>query len=119
MVCMKKNLLQTKQELLKWKRKGGVFFLEELSSLNLKQEFLIYFSQSPSKEQDRKAFPIPPNLLKDFMTAKDYPHICSNHFHSYYETDDPYEDSFYNEFKHFYRGSEWVWVYRKGNDPYV
>lgn len=53
-----KSMLEMKQFLIHQKKDGVIFFTENLLTLGIHDPFEIYFYQKPSKESEKRAFPI-------------------------------------------------------------
>lgn len=108
-----KNLLKVKSDLFKAKQEGVIFFKNDVSSLSVKEDINIYYSEFPSPDTDRNAFPI---RKENFFLPKDKNErflLFKKHYESYY----PDSEMDYNLFEAFntepFKAKKCVWFFRK------
>ena len=107
------NILKLKYELMKQKNMGIVFYKEDICKLPIDHPFEFYFYLTKGTILYQNAFPIPFNHYKPWMRNKNNLHHLLPYFQSYYETESPFESSYFEQLCLF-KGRKFVWFYKGG-----
>ena len=107
------SLLQTKATLHRAKKKGTLFFFEDISSLTEKETVNLYYLHlCPNKTDDeQKAFPI---LLENYAPPRNAPEhfqYLKKHYESYYPGEELTHDKYKTFKKTPYIAEKCVWFH--------
>lgn len=110
-----RSLLQIKNELMRLKKKGVLFYSADICSLREEEQFQISYFLLPSEHSRSEAFPIPLSEFIPFSKNEyDYFHYLKPFYESYYPNNDWNESVFCTyDYRKPFIGSEYVWCYQK------
>ncbi|PGK51385.1 hypothetical protein CN918_26705 [Priestia megaterium] len=109
------NMPLAKYHLLQFKKRGLVFFKEEVAELQLEEKFHLYYYLSANGKSEKDAFPVPKNSFLQATKSNDERfEEMKAHFESYYLNDELDKEGF-DEFdlKNPYIGEDYVWVFKR------
>jgi hypothetical protein len=106
-----KSFLQMKKKLKELKESGEIFFIEDVATLNLEDEFQLYFYAQSSKRTDVNAFPID-KLSFGTLSKNEAERIqeLSDYFYKYYDIYPPKTWFKKHSYKCF-KAKDRVWMY--------
>ncbi|MDR7319678.1 hypothetical protein [Brevibacillus nitrificans] len=106
------SLLQVKALLMKMKKRGLVFYQEDIVTLSPDTEFEIYFSFFKGIIEFENAFPVPLDMYYRYRAYQLDNEFLLPFYQSYYETTSTPAHWKESSFQ-VYQGWEFVWFYRK------
>lgn len=108
------NMPLAKHLLLQFKKRGHVFFKEELAELQLEETFHLYYYLSANGKSEKNAFPVPKQSFLQAKSNDERFEEMKTHFESYYLNDELDKEGF-DEFdlKNPYIGEDYVWVFKR------
>lgn len=101
------NILELKQFLIKHKKSGRVFYLLDISDLDMDEEFEFYFYLSKPPFSEKIAFPILRQVFEESISEVKLIRFFAN----YYNHDELPDNKELLCNLSVYKGSEWVWLY--------
>lgn len=100
------NVLELKKFLIEHKKSGRLFYLCDMATLNIEEEFELYFYISKSPNNIEGAFPVLRSVFEDQPNEEKLQRLYA----SYYDTPLVPEHKYFQRLSVF-KGSEWVWLY--------
>ncbi|SFS75865.1 hypothetical protein [Paenibacillus sp. BC26] len=104
------TILEVKQTLINYKKKGQIFFEESISQLEQQNTFEIYYFGRSNEKSTINAFPIPIQEFRLFNNQKENRKFINGYFTKYYGIDKNDERVQPSNYKLFV-GTDFVWLY--------
>jgi hypothetical protein len=106
------NALELKHELLHYKKKGKLFFMEDMSSIGVNEEFELYYFQLPNEQTSVNAFPVPKEEFRCGQSDEKLFEYLKSFFEMYYPNT-LFDEKWFEQYKQQpYVGAEYVWYYQ-------
>lgn len=105
------SMLEVKKNLYKYKKKGELFFEEQISCINQHKKFEMYYCHCPSLVTVENAFPIPLKEYRCYKTKDENLRFLREYYEQYYKKESVDALPF-NKYK-FYVGTDYIWFYKK------
>jgi len=111
------NILKIKQNLLQMKKRGVLFFKEDISTMDSQTSFHVYYHLLPNEKTECSAFPIPKQafvLQSDRLDDKKTFEAAKRYFEDYY-INEVLDKKGFDEFdlKNPFIGEDYVWLYKR------
>lgn len=110
------SILKLKIALIRFKKKGTLFFKEDISELDFDKPFEFYFSIPKGSIPYQNAFPIPASYYRVWMKRNSCQfHVLLPYYQSYYETDKKPDEDYFQSLSLF-KGERFVWFFQKESE---
>lgn len=111
----RKNPLLLKSRLSEYKKKGLVFYEENITSLLYDEPFLLYYHLTPNHNSPLNAFPIPMNEFCTLERQFEKDLFLKEYFFNYYGDLINCDAYFDKQTWSVYKGLEYAWFYISNN----
>jgi hypothetical protein len=114
-----KSVLELKKTLLSHRSMGMIFFLDNLSNLDLTDSFDMYFCYTPSQYSNVNAFPIPADQFRFPRNEEGQYALLSAFYFEYYHIKlSRTEFTQYKKNKP-YKGKDYIWYHRDNVESFA
>jgi hypothetical protein len=112
------SLLELKRLLLLYRKEGQLFFHENVSQLDIYDEFDLYYVHTPSVVATINAFPVPIDMYRTIQDERERTKTLQTCFADYYRMDLTTEEyELYRQTKPFL-GQQYIWFDRRRNESF-
>jgi hypothetical protein len=108
------SLMEVKAKLMNYKKRGIVFFNEDISTLLPKQPFHLLYFWLPGHSSLQEAFPVPIKHFQSFKFEMEQTSYLKDYFETFYETsisDEKFGHTY--DLFHPFVGTEYVWYLKR------